>query len=52
MGGLLLFNVGSETDEGVAKQKSLPGLGIEPGTPGPKRGTVSTRLSFYPGHRA
>jgi len=39
---------GSETNEGVAKDKVLPELVIESGTLGPKPGTLSTRLPLHP----
>jgi len=42
MGGLYLTS-GSKTDEGVTKDNVLPGLGIEPGTPGPK----CFRIGYY-----
>ena len=45
--GFSYLTSGSETNEGVAKTNSLSDLGIEPGRPGPKTNTLSTRLSLY-----
>ena len=47
MEGFLYLTSRSETDEGVAKDKVLPKLGIKLGTPGPKPSTLSTRLPLY-----
>ena len=44
--GFIYLTSRSETDEGVAKDKVLPELRIEPGTPGLKS-TLSTRLSLH-----
>ena len=46
--GFLYLTSGSETVEGVAKDKDLPELGIELGTPGSKPSSRSNRPSFHP----
>jgi len=43
----LYLTSGSETDDGVTKDKVLPKLGIEPGIPGPKPSTLFTRLWLH-----
>ena len=45
--GLPLFNVGIRNHWGCRERKFLPELGIEPGAPGPKPSTLSTRLSLH-----
>ena len=44
----LYLTLGSETDEGVAKDKVLPEMGINLRTPCPKPSTLSTRQSVHP----
>jgi len=48
MAGPPLFNVGWETDRGVAIKEVLYKRGIEPGTLGPKPSTLTTKPSLHP----
>jgi len=45
--GFLYLTSGSKATRVSWKIKLLPEVEIEPGTPGPKPGTLSTRLSLH-----